>query len=133
MLVITVRKVGVAYHIDLGSGTLSLESVRLSKVECELTLTVAWGGHCRTWLASGQMSSSWSHSVTPPSIQEMMRQQNNERLRRQFAQKANVVGQWIERHLDMVASVGIQKGSLEDHLNKLKGIEKGSVGVQAQH
>jgi actinin alpha len=56
--------------------------------------------------------------------QEMIRQQNNERLRRQFAQKANMVGQWIERHLDAVASVGIQKGSLEDHLNKLKGIEK---------
>ncbi len=45
--------------------------------------------------------------------QEMIRQQNNERLRRQFAQKANVVGQWIERHLDAVASVGVQKGSLE--------------------
>jgi len=56
--------------------------------------------------------------------QEMIRQQNNERLRRQFAQKANMVGQWIERHLDAVASVGIQKGSLEDHLNKLKGLEK---------
>lgn len=56
--------------------------------------------------------------------QEMIRQQNNERLRRQFAQKANMVGQWVERHLDAVASVGVQKGSLEDHLNKLKGIEK---------
>ena len=54
---------------------------------------------------------------------EMTRQQNNERLRRQFAQKANVVGQWVERHLDMVASVGVQKGSLEEHLSKLKGIE----------
>lgn len=56
--------------------------------------------------------------------QEMIRQQNNERLRRQFAQKANLVGQWIERHLDAVASVGVQRGSLEDHLNKLKGIDK---------
>ena len=55
---------------------------------------------------------------------EMIRQQNNERLRRQFAQKANLVGQWIERHMDAVASVGIQKGSLEDHLNKLRGNEK---------
>ena len=42
---------------------------------------------------------------------EMIRQQNNERLRRQFAQKANHVGPWVERHLDMVASVGVQKGS----------------------
>ena len=56
--------------------------------------------------------------------QEMAHQQNNERLRRQFAQKANLVGQWIERHLDAVASIGVQKGSLEDHLNKLKGVEK---------
>jgi len=55
---------------------------------------------------------------------EMIRQQNNERLRRQFAAKANMVGQWIERHLDAVASVGVQKGSLEEHLNKLRGIEK---------
>jgi len=55
---------------------------------------------------------------------EMKRQQNNERLRMQFAQKANMVGQWIERHLDAVASVGEKKGSLEQHLDKLKGIEK---------
>ena len=41
---------------------------------------------------------------------EMIRQQNNERLRRNFAQKANHVGPWIERHLDMVASVGVHKG-----------------------
>lgn len=54
----------------------------------------------------------------------MAHQQNNERLRRQFAQKANLVGQWVERHLDAVASIGVQKGSLEDHLNKLKGVEK---------
>jgi len=55
---------------------------------------------------------------------EMVRQQNNERLRRQFAQKANMVGQWIERHLDAVASVGVQKGSLEDHLHKLHGLDR---------
>lgn len=30
---------------------------------------------------------------------EMVKQQNNERLRRTFAQKANVVGPWIEKHL----------------------------------
>jgi len=55
---------------------------------------------------------------------EMIRQQNNERLRRQFAQKANIVGQWVERHLDAVASVGVTKGKLEEHLNKLRGIER---------
>lgn len=55
---------------------------------------------------------------------ELMRQQNNERLRRAFAQKANVVGQWIERHLDAVASVGMQKGKLEDLLNRLRAIDR---------
>ena len=55
---------------------------------------------------------------------EMIRQENNERLRRQFAQKANLVGQWIERHLDAVASVGVQRGSLEDQLAKLHVMEK---------
>lgn len=53
-----------------------------------------------------------------------MKQQNNERLRHQFAQKANVVGPWVEKHLDAVASVGVQKGSLEDHLGTLRNIER---------
>lgn len=46
--------------------------------------------------------------------QEMLRQQNNERLRRQFAQKANMVGQWIERHLDAVASGDLLFQQLSD-------------------
>ncbi|XP_064603072.1 alpha-actinin-like [Liolophura sinensis] len=57
--------------------------------------------------------------------QEMIKQQNNERLRRQFAAKANVVGQWIETQLDAVASIGLQgKSSLEDQLNKLNQYDK---------
>lgn len=55
---------------------------------------------------------------------ELLRQQNNERLRRAFAQKANVVGQWIERHLDAIASAAVQKGKLEDQLIRLKAIDK---------
>jgi actinin alpha len=52
---------------------------------------------------------------------EMLKQQNNERLRRAFAQKANIVGPWIEKHLDAVASVGAQgRDSLEQQLAKLK-------------
>lgn len=55
----------------------------------------------------------------------MIKQQNNERLRRQFAAKANVVGQWIETQLDAVASIGLQgKSSLEDQLNKLNQYDK---------
>ena len=33
---------------------------------------------------------------------EMLKQQNNERLRRAFAQKANVVGPWAEKHLGII-------------------------------
>jgi len=63
---------------------------------------------------------------------EMMRQQNNERLRRAFAQKANVVGQWIERHLDAIASVAMQRGKLEDLLIKLKGIDQEVQAFRSQ-
>lgn len=63
--------------------------------------------------------------------QEMMRQQNNERLRRQFAAKANVVGQWIEAQLDAVASIGVQmRGSLEDQLKKLQAFDKAVVAYK---
>jgi actinin alpha 1/4 len=45
----------------------------------------------------------------------------NERIRRQFAEKANVVGPWIEKQLDIVTSIGMGvHKSLEDALQKLK-------------
>lgn len=56
---------------------------------------------------------------------EMAKQQRNERLRKEFAAKANVVGKWIENQLDAVASITIQmKGPLEDQLSKLHQYEK---------
>lgn len=56
---------------------------------------------------------------------EMVKQQNNEHLRRQFASKANTIGPWIENNLDAIASIGVNmKSSLEDQLNKLRAYEK---------
>ncbi|XP_078590923.1 alpha-actinin, sarcomeric-like isoform X3 [Branchiostoma floridae x Branchiostoma japonicum] len=56
--------------------------------------------------------------------QEMVRQQNHERLRRQFAQKANSVGPWIEKQAEAIATIGMQmQGTLEDALLKLKNME----------
>ena len=55
---------------------------------------------------------------------EMMRQQNNERLRRQFAAKANVVGQWVENQLDAVATIGMTRSTLEEQLKKLQQFDK---------
>ena len=63
--------------------------------------------------------------------QEMMRQDNNERLRRQFAAKANVVGQWLETQLDAVASIGVQmRGSLEEQLKKLQAFDKAIIAYK---
>lgn len=38
---------------------------------------------------------------------ELRKQQNNESLRRQFAEKANAVGPWIERQMDAVTAIGM--------------------------
>lgn len=47
-------------------------------------------------------------------------------LRRQFAEKANAVGPWIERQLDAVTAIGMGlHGTLEDQLHRLKEYEQG--------
>ncbi|CAH2012346.1 unnamed protein product [Acanthoscelides obtectus] len=57
---------------------------------------------------------------------ELRKQQNNETLRRQFAEKANAVGPWIERQLDAVTAIGMGvHGTLEDQLHRLKEYEQG--------
>jgi actinin alpha len=64
---------------------------------------------------------------------ELQRQRRNEDLRRKFADKANGVGPWIERHLDAVAAVGMGvHGSLEEQLGKLRQFEV-SVGQYKPH
>merc|ERR1712032_1307617 len=49
---------------------------------------------------------------------ELKKQENNEALRRQFAEKSNQVGPWIERQMDAVAAIGMgMQGSLEEQLD----------------
>ncbi|KAI7689966.1 hypothetical protein SSS_00102 [Sarcoptes scabiei] len=56
---------------------------------------------------------------------ELLRQQRNEGLRRTFAEKANGVGPWIERHIDAVVAIGMgMQGSLEEQLQKLRQYEE---------
>ncbi|XP_071518293.1 alpha-actinin, sarcomeric isoform X1 [Panulirus ornatus] len=64
---------------------------------------------------------------------ELQKQQNNESLRRQFAEKANGVGPWIEKQMDAVAAIGMgMHGSvLEDQLNRLKDYESAVIGNKA--
>jgi len=46
-------------------------------------------------------------------------------LRRQFAEKANQVGPWIEKQMDAVTAIGMGlQGSLEDQLRRLKEYEQ---------
>lgn len=35
-----------------------------------------------------------------------------------------MIGQWVERKLDTVVSIGVQKGTLEEHLSKLTTIDQ---------
>ncbi|KAM3717057.1 Alpha-actinin, sarcomeric [Dirofilaria immitis] len=56
---------------------------------------------------------------------EYHRQQNNERLRQLFAEKANTVGPWLERQLEHVLSIGLGgRGSLENAVSQLKTIQQ---------
>merc|ERR1712036_106794 len=51
---------------------------------------------------------------------ELKKQENNEALRRQFAEKSNQVGPWIERQMDAVAAIGMgMQGSLEEQLERI--------------
>uniref|UniRef100_A0A914XJU8 Alpha-actinin, sarcomeric n=1 Tax=Plectus sambesii TaxID=2011161 RepID=A0A914XJU8_9BILA len=55
--------------------------------------------------------------------QELSRQQNNERLRHAFAEKANAVGPWLESQLEQVVQIGLGgRGSLEQAIKRLQEI-----------
>uniref|UniRef100_W5NIS2 Actinin, alpha 2b n=1 Tax=Lepisosteus oculatus TaxID=7918 RepID=W5NIS2_LEPOC len=56
--------------------------------------------------------------------EELARQHSNERLRRQFAAQANVIGPWIQNKMEEIAHSSIEmSGTLEDQMNQLKQYE----------
>merc|ERR1712212_525528 len=62
---------------------------------------------------------------------ELVKQQNNERLRQAFAAKANTVGPWIERQSDAIASIPLQmQGTLEQQLQRLKQYQAAVVSYK---
>lgn len=84
-----------------------------------------------TTLTADTISRKWSEvrALVPQRDQtlanELRKQQNNEMLRRQFAEKANAVGPWIERQMDAVTAIGMGiSGSLEEQLHRLKEYEQ---------
>ncbi|CAG0881847.1 unnamed protein product [Cyprideis torosa] len=65
--------------------------------------------------------------------QEFSKQQTNEMLRRQFAEKANIVGPWIEKQLDNVSAIGMgTMGTLEDQLIQLKNQDSTTQAYRPQ-
>ncbi|XP_062864077.1 alpha-actinin-2b isoform X2 [Trichomycterus rosablanca] len=56
--------------------------------------------------------------------EEQARQHANERLRRQFAAQANIIGPWIQSHMEEIGRCSVEFGStLEDQMTQLKQCE----------
>ncbi|VDN38905.1 unnamed protein product [Gongylonema pulchrum] len=84
-----------------------------------------------TDLSGADIRRKWQevqHSIPKRDAQlqnEYHRQQNNERLRQLFAEKANTVGPWLERQLEQVLAIGLGgRGSLESAVSQLKSIQQ---------
>ncbi|XP_048456406.1 alpha-actinin-1 [Rhincodon typus] len=64
-------------------------------------------------------------------MEENARQQSNERLRKQFATQANVIGPWIQTKMEEIGRISIEMhGTLEDQLNHLRQYEKSIVNYK---
>lgn len=90
-----------------------------------------------TSLTSKDISSKWGDvkNLVPQrdgTLQaELRKQQNNEMMRRQFAEKANNIGPWIEAQMDAVAGIAMgMQGALEDQLNRLKDYEQNVIAYK---
>jgi actinin alpha 1/4 len=56
--------------------------------------------------------------------QEANKQKSNDQLRMLFAQKANIVGPWIERQHDQISNITMNMQGLESQLQKLRVMEQ---------
>uniref|UniRef100_A0AAR2M264 Actinin, alpha 2b n=1 Tax=Pygocentrus nattereri TaxID=42514 RepID=A0AAR2M264_PYGNA len=66
----------------------------------------------------------WMECLCDALQEELTRQQVNERLRRQFAAQANLIGPWIQTRMEEILhSSADAGGTLEDQMNQLKQYE----------
>uniref|UniRef100_A0A8B9RDA2 Actinin alpha 3 n=1 Tax=Astyanax mexicanus TaxID=7994 RepID=A0A8B9RDA2_ASTMX len=64
--------------------------------------------------------------------EEVARQQSNERLRRQFAAQANIIGPWIQTKMEEISHVSIDiAGSLEEQMGNLKQYEQNIINYKS--
>ncbi|XP_077119063.1 alpha-actinin-1 isoform X3 [Ranitomeya variabilis] len=84
-----------------------------------------------------EINNKWDHvrQLVPRRDQALMeehaRQQQNERLRKQFAAQANVIGPWIQTKMQEIGRISIEMhGTLEDQINHLRQYEKSIVNYK---
>uniref|UniRef100_A0A8C7ZGY0 Actinin alpha 3a n=1 Tax=Oryzias sinensis TaxID=183150 RepID=A0A8C7ZGY0_9TELE len=87
-----------------------------------------------SWLA-GEVQSRVKHLVPLRDQmlqEEVARQQANERLRRQFAAQANIIGPWIQTKMEEISHVSVDiAGSLEEQMNSLKQYEQNIINYKS--
>ncbi|UJR15494.1 hypothetical protein I4U23_002437 [Adineta vaga] len=83
-----------------------------------------------TNIEADEITSKWNEvqTLVPQRDQDLQteqsKQQQNERFRMQFAQKANIVGPWIEQQHEQLQELTVQVvGTLEQHQKKLETME----------
>uniref|UniRef100_H3BE04 Actinin alpha 3 n=1 Tax=Latimeria chalumnae TaxID=7897 RepID=H3BE04_LATCH len=91
-----------------------------------------------TILSSQDIANKWENvkQLVPHRDQtlqeELARQQANERLRRQFAAQANVIGPWIQTKMEEIGHISVDMtGSLEDQMNNLKQYEQNTINYKS--
>ncbi|XP_040189308.1 alpha-actinin-1 isoform X1 [Rana temporaria] len=84
-----------------------------------------------------EINNKWDHvrQLVPRRDQALMeehaRQQQNERLRKQFGAQANVIGPWIQTKMQEIGKISIEmNGTLEDQLSHLRQYEKNIVNYK---
>ncbi|XP_068111045.1 alpha-actinin-1 [Hyperolius riggenbachi] len=90
-----------------------------------------------TTISPQEINNKWDHvrALVPRRdnalMEEHARQQQNERLRKQFAAQANVIGPWIQTKMQEIGRISIEMhGTLEDQLNHLRQYEKSIVNYK---
>uniref|UniRef100_A0A8C3LFC6 Actinin alpha 1 n=1 Tax=Chrysolophus pictus TaxID=9089 RepID=A0A8C3LFC6_CHRPC len=90
-----------------------------------------------TTITPQEINGKWEHvrQLVPRRDQALMeehaRQQQNERLRKQFGAQANVIGPWIQTKMEEIGRISIEMhGTLEDQLNHLRQYEKSIVNYK---
>ncbi|EFB24966.1 hypothetical protein PANDA_005239, partial [Ailuropoda melanoleuca] len=90
-----------------------------------------------TTITPQEINGKWDHvrQLVPRRDQalteEHARQQHNEKLRKQFAAQANIIGPWIQTKMEEIGRISIEMhGTLEDQLSHLRQYEKSIVNYK---